>query len=395
MQDKRRRPLEKTVWVQKIGDQANHIVIVGIIAAPGVWAQSLSSTASLSGTISDPSGARVPKATITINNPEKGITRVATAGSAGEFSFALLPAGTYTLQASASGFKTSKQTGIVLNVGDSLTENVALSIGASEQVEVSESGPLLQTEDANVSTAIAAKQVEELPLNLRNVVGLVMLNSSVNNQTQQQILASGGAEDTADQDMSFLSFGGGFFGTTAFLLDGGWPVAGGWGGVVYVPFGWTIMRRSSKVTTNSFSAVNYGWSTGNVAVNMMITKSGTSNFHFVVDEFLRNQALDANTYFHNLAGEKRRPTIAISLERQAAARCISRASTGNTTRHSFLPIMRACGSTTPARTAQMCPQPPRNRATSLQLSLPPFSIKMRWADRSMRAPSPTPTPPGR
>ena len=104
-----------------------------------------------------------------------------------------------------------------------------------------------------------------------------MLNSSVNNQTQQQILAAGGAEDTADQDMSFLSFGGGFFGTTAFLLDGGWNVAGGWGGVVYVPA--VDDTQEFKVTTNSFSA-EYGWSTGNV-VNM-ITKSGTSDFHFTL-----------------------------------------------------------------------------------------------------------------
>ncbi len=277
-------------------------IACGLTFIPTLRAQTLSSTAALSGSVSDPSGARVPKASVKLTNSERGITRAATSGSSGEFSFALLPAGTYTLETSAPGFETSRQTGIVLQVGDSLTENVSLTIGASEQVSVTASGPLLQTEDANVSTAIARKQVEELPLNLRNVVGLVMLNSSVNNQTQQQILASGGAEDTADQDMSFLSFGGGFFGTTAFLLDGGWNVAGGWGGVVYVPS--VDDTQEFKVTTNSFSA-EYGWSTGNV-VNM-ITKSGTSDFHFVLDEFLRNQALDANTYFHNLDGLKKTP----------------------------------------------------------------------------------------
>jgi len=291
----------KTVWFEKLAIKLL-VVIVGVVAVPSLWAQSLSSSASLSGTVSDPSGARVPKATITITNSEIGITRVATAGSAGEFSFALLPAGAYTLKASAAGFKTSEQTGINLAVGDSLTVNVSLTIGASEQVTVSESGPLLQTEDANVSTEIASKQVEELPLNLRNVVGLVMLNSSVNNQTQQQLLAAGGAEDTADQDMSFLSFGGGYFGTTAFILDGGWNVAGGWGGVVYVPS--VDDTQEFKVMNNTFSA-EYGWSTGNV-VNM-ITKSGTSDFHFVLDEYLRNQALDANTYFHNLDGLKKTP----------------------------------------------------------------------------------------
>jgi hypothetical protein len=278
------------------------IIAVGLILVPALQAQTLSSSASLSGTVSDPSGARVPKATITLTDSEKGINRIATAGSAGEFSFALMPAGTYTLQASAPGFKTSRQTGIVLGVGDSVTENVSLTIGAAEQVMVTESGTLLQTEDANVGTEIASKQVEELPLNLRNVVGLVTLNSSVNNQTQQQLLAAGGGEDTADQDISFLSFGGGYFGTTAFILDGGWNVAGGWGGVIYVPSVDDV--QEFKVVNNSFSA-EYGWSTGNV-VNM-ITKSGTSEFHLVLDEYLRNQAFDANLYFHNLDGLKKTP----------------------------------------------------------------------------------------
>ena len=277
-------------------------ISIGLTFVSTLHAQTRSSSASLSGTVSDPSGARIPKAMVKLTNPQNGVSRAFTTGSTGEFSFALIPAGTYTLEASATGFKTSRQTGIVLNVGDSVTEGLDLSIGATEQITVSESGPLLQTEDSNVSTEVSSKQVQELPLNLRNVVGLVMLNSSVNNQTQQQILASGGAEDTADQDISFLSFGGGFFGTTAFILDGGWNVAAGWGGVIYVPS--VDDTQEFKVTTNSFSA-EYGWSTGNV-VNM-ITKSGTHDIHLSLYEFLRNQKLDANTYFNNLAGLAKTP----------------------------------------------------------------------------------------
>jgi Carboxypeptidase regulatory-like domain len=267
--------------------------VIGLTVLPKLHTQTLSSTAALSGTVSDPSGARIPKATVKLTDSEKGITRESSTGSAGEFSFALLPAGTYTLQATAQGFKTSKLTGIALQAGDAISENVSLIIGATEQITVSESGALLQTEDANVSTQVASKQLEELPLNLRNVVGLVMLNSSVNNQTQQQLLAAGGAEDTADQDESFLSFGGGYFGTTAFILDGGYNVAGGWGGVIYVPAVDDV--QEFKIMNNSFSA-EYGWSTGNV-VNM-ITKSGTRDLHFVLDEYLRNSDLDANLYFN-------------------------------------------------------------------------------------------------
>jgi len=271
---------------------------LGLAFCPALHAQSMSTTASLSGTVSDPAGARIPKATVKLTNPEQGITRAITTGSAGDFSFALLPVGTYTLEATAPGFKTTKQAGIVLNIGDSLVENVALSIGASEQVTVTASGPLMQTDDADIGTEIASKQVEELPLNVRNVIGLVLLNSSVNNQVQQQSLTAGGQDDTADQDMSFLSFGGGFFGTTAWLLDGGWNVASGWGGSVFVPAVDDV--QEFKVTNNSFSS-EYGWSTSNV-INM-VTKSGTSDFHIVMDEYLRNPKLDANLYFNKLAGK--------------------------------------------------------------------------------------------
>lgn len=279
------------------------IVFVGFTASVGLWAQSLSSTASLSGTASDPSGARIPGATVVVNNAEKGITRTFKTDSAGQFSFALLPAGTYVLTAEAHGFNKTKQEDIALRAGDSLTENVTLTVAAAgEQVTVTAATPLLQTESANVSTEVSTRQIEELPLNLRNVTGLVLLNSSVNNQTQQQILASGGAEDTADQDESFLSFGGGFFGTTAWLLDGGWNVAMGWGGVVYVPAADDV--QEFKAQSNSFSA-QYGWSTGNVV--SVITKSGTRDFHIVLDEYLRNQALDANTFFNNRAAIPKSP----------------------------------------------------------------------------------------
>ena len=291
----------KTMWLRRSAIKLI-AVIIGVAAVPGLWSQSSSSTASLSGTVSDPAGARVTKATVIVNNPEKGITRTFKTDAAGQFSFSLLPAGTYALVVESPGFTKTKQEGIVLRVGDSVTESITLTIGASEQVTVSATAPLLQTESANVSTEVSSRQIEELPLNLRNVTGLVLLNSSVNNQTQQQILASGGAEDTADQDESFLSFGGGFFGTTAFMLDGGWNVSMGWGGVIYVPSAEDV--QEFKVQSNSFSA-QYGWSTGNV-VNV-ITKSGTSSFHGDAYDFLRNQAMDANTFFNNRNHIKKTP----------------------------------------------------------------------------------------
>lgn len=276
------------------------ITTIGLAFPSNLRAQSKSTTASLSGTVTDPSGARVPNATVKLTDPENGIVRASATSATGEFSFALLLQGSYTLEVSAPGFKTTKQNGIVLSPGDSVAENVTLTIGASEQVSVSSSGPLLQTQDADISTEITSKQLEELPLNLRNVLSFATLDSAVNVQGDRQLLGAGGSEDTADQDYSFLNFGGGYFGTNLFLLNGGYDTSQDWGGILYVPA--PEDTDEVKVTSYSFSA-EYGFSTGNVI--SMTTKAGTHDFHFVADEYIRNQNLDANLYFNNLAGTPR------------------------------------------------------------------------------------------
>jgi hypothetical protein len=266
-----------------------------VIALPVVHGQTLASTASFSGSVSDSSGARVANANVTLSSPERGITRVFKTDPEGNFSFALLPASTYTLTVEAKGFKTSKQQAITLEVGQSATQTVTLTIGSTEQIEVSGVAPLLQTDDANVSAEITARQVTELPLNLRNVFNFVELNSSVNNASQRQTISSGGQQGSADQDVSFFNFGGGYFGTTAFLLDGLWDASEGWGGVIYVPSPDNV--QEFKVQQNSFTS-QYGWSTGNV-INV-VTKSGTNKIHGDVYDYLRNGALDANYYFNKI-----------------------------------------------------------------------------------------------
>ena len=197
--------------------------------------QTLASTAVFSGTVSDSSGARIANANVSLTNSEKGITRVFKSDAEGNFSFTLLPAATYTFTVEAPGFKTFRQRGTTLEVGQSASQNVTLTIGSTDEVEVTATAPLLQADNANVGAEVSSKLVTELPLNLRNVLNFVQLNSTVNNNAQQQILQGGGEQGTADQDVSFFNFGGGYFGTTAFLLDGAWDTGNGWGGVEYVP----------------------------------------------------------------------------------------------------------------------------------------------------------------
>ncbi len=245
--------------------------------APVAQGQTLASTASFSGSVSDSSGARIANANVTLTNPEKGITRTFKSDSEGNFSFALLPAGTYTLSVEAAGFKTTRQTGITLEVGQSASQTITLSIGSVEQIEVTAAAPLLQTDNANLGAEVSTKMVTEMPLNLRNVFNFVQLNSSVSN-SQRQLIESGGSQGTADQDVSFFNFGGGFFGTTA---------------VIYVPSPDNV--QEFKVQQNTFSS-QYGWSTGNV-INV-VTKSGGSSLHGNVYDYLRNGKLDANYFFN-------------------------------------------------------------------------------------------------
>ena len=279
-----------------------YIILVALFigAAGRLRGQLATTTATLSGSVADASGAIIPEASLKIESAQNGVTRTVTSTSHGTYSFTQLPPSTYTLTVSLSGFQTYRQTGIVLDAAQSATQNVALTIGAiTQEVVVNAEASQINTDNANIATSIDAKEVVELPLNLRNVYALATLNSSVQNQTEGQGLLGGGpnSTDNADQDISFLNFAGGFFGTSAYLLDGAWDTDPQWGAVIYVPSVDAV--QEFKVQNNSFTA-QYGWSTGNV-VNVT-TKSGTNAFHGDAYEFFRNDALDANQWFYDHNG---------------------------------------------------------------------------------------------
>jgi hypothetical protein len=271
---------------------------LGIFGITRLSAQSQAFTAAISGTVTDTSGGLVSGAKVTLTSAERGITRTFTTSNSGSYNFSLLPPADYVLKVEQSGFQTYEQRGVSLAAGASAHQDITLPLGAvSQEVVVSASAPLLNADNANISADISQRQVVELPLNLRNVFGLASLNSSVNNSTQAQMVNSNGISGSADQDISFLNFGGTHFGTAAYLLDGTWNTAQDWGGVVYVPSVENV--QEFKIQTNAFTA-QYGWSSGNV-INV-VTKSGTNGFHGDVFEFYRNSALDANNYFNNRNG---------------------------------------------------------------------------------------------
>jgi hypothetical protein len=281
------------------GGMAILLVVLAAIGFPAN-AQLATTTATLSGAVTDSSGALVPQASVTLASSETGIKRDFTTDATGRYTFSQLPPGGYSLTIRAKGFEAYQQNGIILNPADSATQNVTLTVGAeSQSVTVTADASNLNTDNSNVAANIDAKEIVELPLNTRNIYGLTTLNSSVNNTSEGQMLLGGGSNstDNADQDISFLNFAGGFFGTSAFLLDGTWDTDPEWGAVIDVPSVDAV--QEFKIQNNSFTA-QYGWSTGNV-VNV-VTKSGTNSFHGSAYEFYRNQGLDANQWFANHNG---------------------------------------------------------------------------------------------
>ena len=263
-----------------------------------MWGQSEAVSAQLNGTVQDQNAASIPGAKVTLSNPETGFTRQFTTSENGQYTFTLIPPGRYQLKVERDGFSTYLQTNLLLAVGQSATLNPSMQLGAvSQTVEVTETATMLATGTADLGSEVSTKQAVELPLNIRNVYGLVGLDSSVNNSQQNQALNPPGSQGNVDQDIAFFNFGGGRFGTTAFLLDGHWDGAGDWDGTIYVPS--VDELQEFKIQTFTFSP-EYGWSMGNV-VNA-VTKSGTRSFHGDAFEFLRNNNLDANNYFNNLNG---------------------------------------------------------------------------------------------
>jgi hypothetical protein len=275
--------------------------ILALLTANSAWSQSEAVSAQLSGTIQDQNGATVPGARVTLSNPDVSFSRETTTGDNGLYTFTLIPPGQYSLKVEKPGFNVFLQSNVVLAVGQSSTLNAQLQVGnVNQTVEVTAAAPVLNTGSADIGSEVSGKQAVELPLNIRNVYGLVELDSSVNNSQQFQALNPPGSQGNVDQDIAFFNFGGGRFGTTAFLLDGAWDGAGDWDGVIYVPS--VDELQEFRIQTNTFSP-QYGLSMGNV-VNA-VTKSGTRTFHGNAFEFLRNNNLDANNYFNNLNGLER------------------------------------------------------------------------------------------
>src|ERR1019366_1077699 len=159
------------------------ICAVLLLPAGKILGQSQASSATLSGTVTDKTGAVIPGAMVTLSSKDQGFQHQQQTSGTGLYAFTLLLPGQYSLKVEKQGLGTFTETNINLQVGQTQEIPVSLSLASvAEQVTVTSETPQLNTEDSNISTFVDGKAILELPLNQRNIVSLTFLNAAVTNQ---------------------------------------------------------------------------------------------------------------------------------------------------------------------------------------------------------------------
>ena len=254
----------------------------------------------ITGTITDPQGAGVPHAKVTIVEEATGVSSTVLSNETGEFVRPLLKAGTYTVIVEAPGFRKAEQRGVILTAGDRVGVNLGLQVGDINQtVEVAAAAPLLQTESSAQGASINMEAVEQLPLGgQRTFTFLARMSPGV-------LPAEQGARDA--QGGGFSANGVRSTGENNFLLNG---VDNNVNVIDFINQTSFVIGPSVeaigelKVLTNGYNA-EYGRAAGGVLDAQL--KSGTNQLHGVLFELLQNTDLDANRWENNWSNLPRPP----------------------------------------------------------------------------------------
>ncbi|NYF77792.1 TonB-dependent receptor [Granulicella arctica] len=252
--------------------------------------------ADIIGTTTDPSGAVIPNASVKLVNTETNDTRSGVTNGSGIFNFTALRIGHYTLTVSAPGFKVSSTTGIVLNVAQTLQQNIVLEVGSTGQtVSVQADALQVQSETSQVDSLISGAQVSELATNGRNITALAVLGLGVSNNLPDY---NGVMALTAGNG---ISFNGTRPGHNIYLVDGGEIYDRGCGGCFSILVSQDSIAQFQTLTSNY--SPDYGIGSGGQI--LMVLKSGTRDYHGGLWEFNRNEAFDANNYISKMNGQKK------------------------------------------------------------------------------------------
>jgi len=249
----------------------------------------LAQEATIVGTITDPTGAAVANANISITNTDTGIARTITTASDGQYAAPQLHIGHYIVKAEASGFKAGERKDINLQVGDRTRVDFALQVGNAQETITVEANPVaVQTESGEVSSVVTGQQITQLATNGRSVFSLEALTPGASSiQTDFMVPTSAGSDFN-------VSFNGQRVSHNLWLVDGGEAAdRGGGGGSDVLPSMDAIAEF--RTMTSNYSA-EYGLSSAGTI--SMVFRSGTKQLHADAWYFGRNDALDARNFFN-------------------------------------------------------------------------------------------------
>ena len=257
--------------------------------------------ATIVGTVTDPSGASIANAKITVSNPAVGFMRSYQSNSAGEYTAARIPLGSYEVTAEVSGFQVLKRTGITLDAGQTLRVDLQLKVGQeNEQVTVQGNVTNVETDTATISGVVVGKQISELSIPSRNFVNLALLIPGA-------APLGGGFDQNSVSDLATdtLPVNGLPGNMNNWEVDGINNVDQGSGSDSLQIYPSLDSIAEFKVSTSTYSAE---YAKSGSAVIEVVTKSGTNQFHGSAFEFVRNDILNADDWFLNRAGQPKAPT---------------------------------------------------------------------------------------
>jgi Carboxypeptidase regulatory-like domain/TonB dependent receptor-like, beta-barrel len=263
------------------------VVLAFLISVVGVRSASAQAiaVAQLNGTVTDPSGATVANAKISITNAATNASYSTTSNAHGFYAIANLPPGTYDLIGTASGFANYKQTGIVLTVGSTETANVGLQLASQgEKVVVTTEVPVIEPTKTEISQVVQTQQIQSLPISSRVFTDFALLTPGV--ATSRTSFGTTFTEVQVTQ----ISFGGMRSFSNEVTVDGADFINSGSGIQRATPPQASV--EEFRVVNNSFGA-EYGRAMGGI-VNI-VTKSGTNNLHGSLYEYFQNNAMDARS----------------------------------------------------------------------------------------------------
>lgn len=244
----------------------------------------------ISGSVKDPSGAAVVNATVSATDPDKGVTRTVTSGSSGEFVFANMPPGKYTVTVDSQGFKKLEKSGIILNVADHVDAgDLTLQMGtATESVTVTaDAGQIqLQSNSGERSDLISNKQLEDVAMNGRNVLDYMKLIPGVISSFDGHQSGTGGLDS--------MNINGTRANQHEFTIDGASNVDTGNNGGTHITINPDAIEEV-KILTSNYQAEFGKAAGGQIAI---VTKSGTNDWHGGASFFHRNDGLNANEPFN-------------------------------------------------------------------------------------------------